>query len=129
MDGDDLGGLVEQQAPLGLRVVATRLAEVLVLATDALHRGKLADGPRQRLQLRFGVRRDWRREGERAREEEEERGGRDLCCLVDDKLRDTFCNKTPAESRKTLFMCKCGCVDLHTHSVLYTLTRLLVHLP
>lgn len=66
MDGDDLGGLVEQQAPLGLRVVVTRLAEVLVLAADALDGGELADGPRQRLQLWFGVWRHWRRERDKS---------------------------------------------------------------
>lgn len=67
MDGDDLGGLVEQQAPLSFRVVVTRLAEVLVLAADALDRGELADGPGQRLQLRFGVWRHWKRASERER--------------------------------------------------------------
>lgn len=61
MDGDDLGGLVEQQTPLSLCVMVAGLAEVLVLPDDAFHRGKLPDGPAQGLQLWLGIRGDWNR--------------------------------------------------------------------
>lgn len=61
MNRDHFRGFVKQKTSLSFCVVMAGLTEVFVFSNDALHWGKLSDGPLQSPQLGFRLWRDWRR--------------------------------------------------------------------